>query len=202
MYTLAQDLRTKEQRMTRIFEKFDRSFRNLEKELSHGRLEILPELWVHARMMMGSCTQCAPNAARALSLPPMIMGSGTRLGSGVPMRPFNRPTAFTGEHRAMSSLLQLPKAWSSAAATPLKLLFSTLFFSCFPDSRAPFSCPSLCRTLATSTEPPCFQWAGEALATRTEEPRDRVTKPKASFFRAKTRKLHIMKGLLPRAAKF
>jgi hypothetical protein len=42
--------------MTRIFEKFGASLRNLEKELSHGRLEILPELWVYARMMMGGFT--------------------------------------------------------------------------------------------------------------------------------------------------
>lgn len=162
--------------MTRIFERFDHAFRNLDKELSHGRLEILPELWVHARMMMGSCTPCAPMRTRALSLSLMMMGSGTRLGSlcHAPLHPTDRLHGQTSFEA---------------------------FFSCFPYSCAPFSCPSLCRTLATSTEP-CFRWAGEALAIRTEEPRDRVTKPKASFFRAKSRKLHIMKGLLPRAAKF
>jgi len=90
-----EDLKTKEKRMSQIFHKFDHSLRYLERELSHGRIEILPELWVYARIMMG-----------------------------------------------------------------------------------------------------------EALAIRTEEARERVSKPRPSFFRAKTRKLHIMKALLPRSAKY
>ena len=90
-----EDLQKKEKRMKVVLEKFDYSLRYLDRELGHGRIEILTELWVYARIMMG-----------------------------------------------------------------------------------------------------------EALAIRQEEHIPRITKPRPSFFRAKTRKLHIMKALLPRSAKY
>ena len=43
----------KENRMSAVMEKFDRSMRNLEMEIADGRVELLLELWVYARMMMG-----------------------------------------------------------------------------------------------------------------------------------------------------
>ena len=39
--------------MSAVMEKFDRSMRNLEMEIADGRVELLLELWVYARMMMG-----------------------------------------------------------------------------------------------------------------------------------------------------